>query len=104
MAGSLSHLIDEETGEFRFDLIENMGDAYEACEDCVTIIKNIHADAKKAKEELEQLEQFLDNWYDNATDYNFGDIHYHMQLAARRVEHLKKLLSNCSEKANTNEK
>lgn len=94
MAGSLSHLVDEETGEFRFDLIENMGDAHEACEDCVTVIKDIHASAKKVKEELEQLEQFLDNWYDNK-NYNFADIHYHMQLASRRVEHLKKLLSNC---------
>lgn len=57
----------------------------------------------KSKEELEQLEQFLDNWY-GTKDYEFADIHYHMQLAVRRVEHLKKLLSNCSEKANTNEK
>jgi len=94
MAGSLFHLIDEETGEFRFDLIENMGDAQEACVNCVEIIKKIETNAKKAEEELGQLEQFLNNWYDNK-DYSFADIHYHMQLANRRVGHLKKLLSNC---------
>lgn len=30
MAGSLRHIVDE-NGEFRWDLIENMGDAHEAC-------------------------------------------------------------------------
>jgi len=37
MAGSLSHLVDEH-GAFRFGLIENMGDAHEACEECFDII------------------------------------------------------------------
>jgi len=95
MAGSLSHLIDKKTGGFRFDLIENMGDAYEACEECVAVIKSMREAIQKAEGELNQLEQFLDNWYDNK-DYNYADINYHMQLALRRVEHLKKLLPNCT--------
>jgi hypothetical protein len=33
MAGSYKHLKAED-GTFCFDLIENMGDAHEACEDC----------------------------------------------------------------------
>jgi hypothetical protein len=38
MAGSYSHLRDAQTGQFRFDLIENLGDAYEACEECFFLI------------------------------------------------------------------
>jgi hypothetical protein len=37
MAGSLNHLIDD-TGAFKFSTIENMGDAYEACEQCFDVI------------------------------------------------------------------
>jgi hypothetical protein len=37
MAGSLNHMIAED-GSFDFDLIENMGDAHEACEECFDII------------------------------------------------------------------
>ena len=32
MAGSYRHCRNEETGQFYFDLIENLGDAEEACE------------------------------------------------------------------------
>jgi hypothetical protein len=39
MAGSLNHLIDEKTGKYREDLIENMGDAGEALEECFHIIR-----------------------------------------------------------------
>ena len=38
MAGSLMHIVDAETGRFRMDLIENLGDAHEALEDCFMII------------------------------------------------------------------
>lgn len=38
MAGSLSHIVDDHTGGFRWDLIENMGDAYEMAEECYDII------------------------------------------------------------------
>jgi hypothetical protein len=37
MAGSLSHITAED-GSFRMDLIENMGDAHEALEECHQII------------------------------------------------------------------
>lgn len=37
MAGSLAHLVDE-NGAFTFDGIDNLGDAWEACEECFDII------------------------------------------------------------------
>ena len=37
MAGSLNHLISS-NGSFSMDLIENMGDAHEALEECFNII------------------------------------------------------------------
>lgn len=43
MAGSYNHLVGED-GKFTFDLIENMGDAYEACEECFDIIKKLTSD------------------------------------------------------------
>jgi hypothetical protein len=39
MAGSYHHLRDAETGLFRFDRIENLRDAYEACEECFFLIE-----------------------------------------------------------------
>lgn len=41
MAGSLNHIVDENTGRFRMDLIENLGDAYEALEDCFELIREM---------------------------------------------------------------
>ena len=38
MAGSYYHLRDKETGMFRFDGIENLRDAYEACAECFFLI------------------------------------------------------------------
>ncbi|KKK99213.1 hypothetical protein LCGC14_2634990 [marine sediment metagenome] len=40
MAGSYKHLVAED-GTFTFDLIENMGDAYEACEECFEKIRRL---------------------------------------------------------------
>jgi hypothetical protein len=40
MAGSFNHLVDED-GKFKFDSIENLGDAYEACEQCFYIIQHL---------------------------------------------------------------
>jgi hypothetical protein len=57
MAGSYNHLLNDR-GNFRFDLIENMGDAYEACEDCFNIIQQLKRDAdamKTAKTNTQQL-------------------------------------------------
>jgi hypothetical protein len=39
MAGSLNHIVDSETGKFCMDLIENLGDAHEALEECFDIIR-----------------------------------------------------------------
>ena len=40
MAGSLNHIIAPDGG-FCFDLIENLGDAYEACEECFDVIARL---------------------------------------------------------------
>jgi len=42
MAGSYKHCVSED-GSFRFDLIENMGDAHEACEDMFTRLAEAEA-------------------------------------------------------------
>jgi hypothetical protein len=51
MAGSYNHLVSDD-GSFQFDLIENMGDAQEACEDCFNIIRDLK---NKIKFSLEQI-------------------------------------------------
>jgi hypothetical protein len=57
MAGSLSHIVDDETGKFRMDLIENLGDAHEALEECFQIIYElIGGDRGKLNEVLEKLQ------------------------------------------------
>jgi hypothetical protein len=38
MAGSLSHIVGDD-GCFTMDLIENLGDAHEALEECFSIIR-----------------------------------------------------------------
>jgi hypothetical protein len=38
MAGSLSHIVDDDTGRFTMDLLDNMGDAHEALEECFALI------------------------------------------------------------------
>jgi len=71
MAGSLSHLIDDETGEFQFDFIENMGDAYEACEDCVSIIKDM-AQRLIELEEIRKDRGLVNLYYWTATGDEIG--------------------------------
>lgn len=39
MAGSLAHIVDEKSGEFQMDFIENLGDAHEALHECYEIIR-----------------------------------------------------------------
>jgi hypothetical protein len=39
MAGSLNHIVDDATGQFRMGLIENMGDAREALDECFKVIR-----------------------------------------------------------------
>lgn len=38
MAGSFSHIVSDDDGSFRMDLIDHMGDAHEALEECYDII------------------------------------------------------------------
>lgn len=45
MAGSFGHCDND--GEFRFDLIENMGDAHEACEEMHFMIWHLAKDRRK---------------------------------------------------------
>ena len=40
MAGSLDHIVGDD-GRFRMDLIENLGDAHEALEECFHIIRHL---------------------------------------------------------------
>lgn len=50
MAGSYGHC-ERDDGSFYFDLIENMGDAHEACDDMFHIIRILtKGDAAKVKE------------------------------------------------------
>lgn len=46
MAGSLNHIIDND-GSFTMDLIENMGDAHEALEECFRIIVELSKGKRK---------------------------------------------------------
>lgn len=46
MAGSLCHIVDDETGEFTMDNIDNLGDAHEALEECYYIIAEMSAGRK----------------------------------------------------------
>lgn len=40
MAGSLNHIVDND-GQFTIDLIDDMGDAYEALEECFHIVHRL---------------------------------------------------------------
>jgi len=41
MAGSLNHIVDDDTGKFTMKNIENLGDAQEALEECYEIISTL---------------------------------------------------------------
>jgi len=49
MAGSYSHL-EKDNGTFTFDNIENLGDAYEACEMCFWMIHYLTTSKNEIKE------------------------------------------------------
>ena len=58
MAGSYGHLRDDDSGYFRFDLIENLRDAYEACEECFFIIERLSGgDQAKIMQAIEEFYQ-----------------------------------------------
>ena len=63
MAGSLSHITDE-NGQFTFDRVDNMGDAWETCEECFNDIKKLEAEKKAISDDLDHersMKQFLTN-------------------------------------------
>lgn len=55
MAGSFSHCKNDD-GTFRFDLIENMNDAYQACEDMFWMIMVLAEEANMGSADLDKLE------------------------------------------------
>lgn len=55
MAGSLNHIINTD-GSFHMDLIENIGDAHEALEECFNIIRYMsYGDMAKVSMACNQL-------------------------------------------------
>ena len=64
MAGSYGHCCNDD-GSFRFDLIENMGDAHEACEQMHTMIWWL---ARKFGMQANQLIAEAEKAYHNSVD------------------------------------
>ena len=58
MAGSFEHC--DQAGEFRFDLIENMGDACEACEEMHWLVWHLAGGSR------EKVEAALAAYYEQA--------------------------------------
>ena len=59
MAGSYGHLRSDR-GKFRFYLIDNMGDAHEACEHCFLMIESLTGgDEEKIAEAVEHAYELL---------------------------------------------
>lgn len=67
MAGSLNHIVGSD-GRFRMDLIENLGDAHEALEECYALIHLLSGgNTQKVRDACNALD-FPDPWEDE-----FGD-------------------------------
>lgn len=67
MAGSLTHIIGSD-GRFRMDLIENLGDACEALEECFDIIYHLaDGDSQKVSDVCQRC-GFPDPWEDGYGD------------------------------------
>lgn len=67
MAGSLGHIVKSD-GTFYMDMIENLGDAHEALEDCYRIIFNLAGgDTKKVSAACKDLGT-VDPWDDKYGD------------------------------------
>ena len=47
MAGSYKHIVDNENKFIGIDLIDNLGDAYEALEECHALIRILSGDSKQ---------------------------------------------------------
>lgn len=53
MAGSLLHIVDHETGQFRMGGIDNLGDAHEALDECFKLIYKLsHGDINIVNDHL----------------------------------------------------
>jgi hypothetical protein len=68
MAGSFSHIIADD-GRFTMDLIENLGDAYEALEECFTIIYELSGGDHTKVADACRKYNFPDPWR-----YRYGDM------------------------------
>jgi len=67
MSGSLSHIIDTD-GTFSMSLIENLGDAYEALEECYQLIYTLAGgDTEKVRAACKELD-IVDPWLDEYGD------------------------------------
>ena len=56
MAGSYKMLVGPD-GKFTFELIEDMGDAHEACEECFELIRQLKARVKELEENAGRWQQ-----------------------------------------------
>lgn len=61
MAGSLNHIVDDETGKFQMSTIDNLGDAHEALDECFKVIlKLTGGDRDKVNEALKGIGPKID--------------------------------------------
>ena len=67
MAGSFRHIVDRDNGNFTMDLIENLGDAEEALEECFQIITKLSDGDRKKVSSI-------------CRDLSFPDPYKHIQL------------------------
>ena len=67
MAGSLNQIVGAD-GKFTMDLIENLGDAYEALEECYTLIYELSGGDTKRISEACRKYNFPDPWDLNRYD------------------------------------
>ena len=61
MAGSLNHIVNS-NGRFRMSLIENLGDAREALEECFTLIYELSGGDSKKVSAACRKHSFPDPW------------------------------------------
>lgn len=67
MAGSLSHIIDAD-GRFTMELIDNMGDAHEALEECFALILELSEGDMAKVSAVCRKHRFPDPWSDDRFD------------------------------------
>ena len=70
MAGSIRHVTDKD-GEFTFDLIDNMGDAYEACEELFDEVKRLRVQKQTIIDEVKKLKVHLTGEYWEPKEFKY---------------------------------